>query len=597
MQQIVLLISDDINGRAIVKNTLEQHNVNVLVSENWQQCLASVPYIRPDLILIDIVDVHLSQGQRSDICRMLKEPENTKNIPLIFMVGPEETGEKIMALKAGAEDYISKPFQSEELAARVRVHLENRYLRKLLEEKRSASGEGTHQSGILLSDMSHDLRTPLNAIIGFTELLQQDPSLTVNNREKIDAIHRSGKHLSSLINDLVEICRLEAGRNTLNMNSFDLDAFIRDIERMIQQRINGQPCHVSNDATGNAVRFIIADRERLMRAIMDLAVHAARMAKSGGIRLGLRTIRDEDRYKLIGEISGNRDQDPGNAAKSALAREKTGEPKRSTGSQHDLIMGRELLRCMGGIVEVTGDSKGHDRIHFELNVREGSVQPVETGVSHRSLIGGDNGELVRVLVADDVEENRIVFTEILEHLGFDVRSVENGPEAVRQYEAWNPHIIMMDLRMPGMDGYEAARMIRTKEAGKDAVIFAATGDVQDSDREKIKESGMDGYILKPYDEETVREKIGEFVRISAASGRNDTACIEKEVLPESGGISELPHGLVDRMQDAARNARLDILLQTVDETEEYSDGLAERLRELIKRYDYESIFEILGIKQ
>jgi DNA-binding response OmpR family regulator len=164
MQQIVLLISDDINGRAIVKNTLEQDNANVLVSENWQQCLTSVPYIRPDLILIDIVDVHLSHGQRSDMCRILKEQENTKNIPLIFMIGPEETGEKIMVLKAGAEDYISKPFQREELAARVRVHLENRYLRKLLEEKRSASGEGTHQSGILLSDMSHDIRTPLNAI-------------------------------------------------------------------------------------------------------------------------------------------------------------------------------------------------------------------------------------------------------------------------------------------------------------------------------------------------------------------------------------------------------------------------------------------------
>ena len=197
-------------------------------------------------------------------------------------------------------------FSEEELAARVRVHLENRYLRKLLEEKKSVSSEEAHQSGILLSDMSHDIRTPLNAIIGFTELLQQDLTLTLNNREKIDTIHRSGKHLSSLINDLVEICRLEAGRNTLNMKPFDLYEFVRDLERMILQRINGKPCHVSTDATGNATRFIIADRERLMRAIMDLTRHAARMAKTGGIRLGFSTIRDEDGYKLIGEISGNR---------------------------------------------------------------------------------------------------------------------------------------------------------------------------------------------------------------------------------------------------------------------------------------------------
>ena len=186
-------------------------------------------------------------------------------------------------------------------------------------------------------------------------------------------------------------------------------------------------------------------------------------------------------------------------------------------------MGRELFRCMGGNVVVTGDSEGHDRIHFELNVREGSVRPVDTRVLRRSLIDNDNGELVRVLVADDVEENRIVFTAILEHLGFDVRSVENGLEAVRQYEEWRPHVIMMDLRMPGMDGHEAARMIRTKEGGTDAIIFAATGDVQDSDRVKIQESGMDGYILKPYEEDTIREKIGEFVTIRTGSGRNDMA--------------------------------------------------------------------------
>jgi CheY-like chemotaxis protein len=251
---------------------------------------------------------------------------------------------------------------------------------------------------------------------------------------------------------------------------------------------------------------------------------------------------------------------------------------------------------MGGSIEVTDDAQGNEKIYFELDVREGSVQPAETRVSHRSLVGTNNGEPIRVLVADDAEENCIVFSEILGHFGFDVRTVEDGREAVRVYEEWKPHIIMMDLRMPGMDGYEAAKMIRAKEDGQDPVIFAATGDVLESDVEKIRESGMDGYILKPYDERSIREKIGEFIKLSNALGRTDAVPF-KDAVPENGSISELPHGIVEKMQDAARNARLDILLEAVDESEEYNKSIAQRMRDLIKKYDYESIFEILGIKQ
>ena len=589
-QLTVLLIGDDMGDRAIVKNTLEKSNVSVLISENWQQCLASVPYIKPDLILLNITDKNLSQEGRSEICRELKERKETKDIPLIVAAGPPETA---AMLKAGADDCILRPIQTEELSARVRAYLENRYLKKLLEEIRTGD-----RAVVLLSDMSHDIRTPLNAIIGFTELLQEDRSLTADHREKVDTIHRSGKHLSLLINDLVDICRLEAGRNTLNMTSFGLDAFIRDIEKVIGQKTNGrQPCDVRMDATGNAIEVIIADRERLMRAIMNLVEHSVKASKSDVAWIRVRTVHDKGGFKLTGEVSHGREDQPENAANSNQAPKKAVEKTGAAKMQCGLVMGRELLRCMGGTVEVTRDSEGRDRIRFELAVTEGSTQPVENIIPHRSLIGGGNTEAIRVLVADDAELNCIVFTAILEHLGFDVRSVENGEEAVRQYDEWKPHIIMLDLRMPGMDGYEAARMIRTRPGGNDAVIFAATGDVTDSSKEKIRESGINGLILKPYDEDTIRKKIEEFVRISTTSGRNDTDRMPEQMPSETMAISELPHGIVARMQEAATNARLDILLQIADEAGVYNAGLAGRLRELIKRYDYESIFEILGVEQ
>lgn len=589
MQQTILLISDDINGRAAIRSILERHDASILIAENWQQCISSARFIRPDLIVIDITDIQFLQEGRAAICRLLKEQAETKDIPVIVTVGDREIEEKAEILNAGAEDVVTRPLVAEELSARVRVHLENRYLRKLLEKKR-AGPEAANQSAFLLSDMSHDIRTPLNAIIGFTELLQQDRSLSPDNQERVSTIHRSGKHLSSLIDDLVEICRLQAGRSILNLTSFDLEAFASDIEKMIEQRTSGKPCRIIAPSAGNAIQFILSDRERLARVIMNLAEHAVKAVKSDEIHVRLYTVRDEGLYKLVGEISEDNTRNGAN-----MLPVHGREDNQHRGERHGLIMARELLHCMGGSVHAVSDTKG-ERIRFELDVKEGSVQPAEKTVSHRSLIGGDNGEPIRVLVADDAEENCIVFTQILEHLGFDVRSVENGHEAVRQYEEWRPHIIMMDLRMPGMDGYEAARTIRTKQGGTDAVIFAATGDVLDSDKAKIRESGMNGYILKPYEEEAIREKIGEFVRIRA-SGQNGPLRLREDVSSENGSISALPHGLVGRMQDAARNARLDMLLGIVDESEAYNSGLAAKLRELIKRYDYESIFEILGIKQ
>jgi two-component system, sensor histidine kinase and response regulator len=591
-QRTVLLISDDMSDRAAIKSSLEKNNVSVLISENWQQCLPSVPYINPDLILLNVIDKNLSQEDRFGICRKLKEQKETKDIPLIVVVGSREGG---AILEAGAEDFIVSPVQSEELAARVRVYLENHYLKKLLEDGRT--GDRVHRAGVLLSDMSHDIRTRLNAIIGFTELLEQDRSLTADHREKLDTIHRNGTHLSLLIDDLVEICRLETGRSTLNMTSFGLDAFIRDIEKVSGQKNNGLQCDARTDATGNAIGVIVADRERLMRAIMNLIDHSVKAGRNSVVGLQLYTVRDTGGFKLIGEIYPGREDRSGELTHSSQASKRTPERTAVAGTRHGLVLGRELVRCLGGTVEVMSDSEGRDRIHFELIVREGSIRPTETGISYRSLMESGNPEAKRVLVADDAEENCIVFTAILEHLGFEVRSVENGEEAVRQYDKWNPHIIMMDLRMPGMDGYEAARMIRTRQGGADALIFAATGDATDSDREKIRESGMDGFILKPYDEDTVRKKIEEFVRIRAASLRKDGDSKPAHAPCENMAISQLPHGIVDKMQEAARNARLDILLQIVDETGAYNAGLAGRLRELIKRYDYESIFEILGVKQ
>ncbi len=590
-QMTVLLISDDMSGKAVIKNTLENNNVSVLISENWQQCLASVPYIKPDLILLNIVDKNLSPEDRFAICRKLKEGKETKDIPLLVVTGPREAG---AILKAGAEDCIISPIQSEELAARVGVYLENRYLKKLLDEIRT--GDQVHRAGALLSDMSHDIRTPLNAIIGFSELLREDGSLAAVHREKVDTIHRNGKHLSLLIDDLVDICRIETGRSALNMTSFALETFMRDIERATGQSTGGRQADIKTDATCNAIEVIIADRERMMRAIVNLVEHFVKTGKGEAIYLRMHTVRDKEGLKLTGEISHDREDRPKKTASSRQAPGKVVERTGTSRMQYGLALGREFLHCMGGTFKMTSDTEGRDRIHFELPVREGPTQPVETRISHRPLIVSGSEEAIRVLVADDADENCVVFTEILEHLGFDVRCVENGEEAVRQYDQWKPHIIMMDLRMPGMDGYEAARMIRSGQSGKDTVIFAATGDITDSDREKIRESGMDGFILKPYDEDTIRKKIEEFVSINTVSWRNDADHTPEQVLSEAMIVSEMPHEIVERMQEAARSARLDILLQITDEAGAYNAGLAQRLRELIKRYDYKSIFEILGVK-
>lgn len=488
----------------------------------------------------------------------------------------------------------------EETNAELRKHQE--HLEELVSERTVELAEAKEKAeaaseakSVFLANMSHELRTPLNAILGYTQLMQRSSTLPPAQREYLNVVNRSGEHLLALINDVLEISRIEARRISLEPRTCDLHALLRDLEVMFRMRTQARGLQFTVLGLRGLPRYVVVDENRLRQVLLNLLGNAVKFTEAGGITMRLALIeRPADERRLVVEV-----QDTG----TGIAKEEqdkvfeyfeqavTGRQNRS-GAGLGLAISREYARMMGGDITVTSRLGEGSTFRLEIGIQKGAQPELTEKVGERLVIGLKPGQFTpRILVAEDKEESRRVLVRLLEDVGFEVREAAEGREAIRVFEEFRPHLIWMDMRMPVMDGLEATRRIKATTEGQTTVVVALTAHALEEEREPILAAGCDELIRKPYREQEIFEVMARHLGIQYVfeGGQEEAgeAKSREEVSPED--VATLPLELRRELREAVLRLNMARTSLSIEKIAERDARLGAALRMLADEMDYDRL--------
>jgi PAS domain S-box-containing protein len=454
-----------------------------------------------------------------------------------------------------------------------------------------------------LANMSHEIRTPMNAILGFSQMMLRDPGLQTMQKKHLGTIHRSGEHLLELINDILEMSKIEAGRMTLEATTFDAHMMFDDLESMLRFRTDEKGLQFIMGGIGDIPRYIIADEKKLRQVLINLLWNATKFTHKGGIVLRTRVqFVDPSSLRLFIEVEDTGlgiAEDEMDKLFHHFEQTLTGR-QAGTGTGLGLAISKEFVRMMGGDIAVSSKVGKGSIFKFDIPVKEGEVQRVVMikADSRRVLKLLEGQQSYRVLVVDDKEDNRTLLFDLLSNVGFDTRQAVNGQEAVEEFKNWNPHLIFMDMRMPVMDGFEAISRIRSDDAGKKVKIISATASVFEEDRRLVLAAGADEFLPKPIRETDLFEMVRKFLHVEYVYEERN----EEELLPitaESGVLlkeiaAHLPDMLLNQLREAISKADIDQIQDLLKEVEKFSAKLAHGLQLRADQFDYPGLLDILS---
>jgi CheY-like chemotaxis protein len=779
-QQEILAVDDNPLSLQLLKNILKKAGYHVRPAHNGTLALRAVQSKRPDLILLD---VKMPDMDGYEICRRLKSDEKNRDIPVIFISGLGETTQRVQGFNAGGVDYIAKPFEPEEVLARVKTHLRLRELTEQLEKKinkrteellnvnqklmqeiierkraeealrkreallnmtqklsrvggweynvdseelfwteetyriheipkdpdidhvqtslmcyrpedrpiimnafRQAYEKGepydfefpfiTYKGGhlwirttaqpvyeegkvvrlignilditerklaeqeiieyrqhleelvsirtkelsetnrqlviakeqadsvnraksVFLANMSHELRTPLNAILGFSRLIIEGPDVTEEQRKNLNIINMSGKHLLNLINNVLDISRIESGHIALEIAPLDLYQLLQEMKSLLYVNAKEQGLNFVVEQSPELPQCIEADGGKLRQVLINLIGNAIKYTKQGGVILRTKVAEriSADQIKLKFEVEdtgpGISEQDRKRIFQPFVQLIKQGAIETGTGL--GLTICRQYVGIMGGQIDVISKEGKGSVFFFEILVKELPLAEMAVTPKHGCVIGLEKGQpRYRLLLAEDQLENRMLLHKILERLDLDIDEATNGKEAVEIFEQWHSDLIFMDIRMPVMDGLEATRRIKATDAGTHTKIIAVTAQVFEEERTQIMEVGCDDFIRKPYSNSEIFETLSKYLGLRFVYEEKPVVSHKEPVMelqPEQ--LAALPPELIRKLHQAVIGLDPERIQELTEQITSYNSAVGGAIHRLASKFDFDHLIQIL----
>ena len=509
-------------------------------------------------------------------------------------------------------------------------------MQDLTQAKDSAESANRAKS-TFLANMSHELRSPLNAIIGFAQVIRRDQALPQEEQEHLEIIMRSGKHLLALINQVLDLSKIEAGHVTLNLNRVDLTGLLEDLQAMFKLQAEKKHLHLLIERGEHVPHFILTDDVKLRQVLINLLSNAIKFTEQGEVRLAV------DRMPLaehaLKEISGCRllfrvcDTGPGIAPEEipnvfeAFGQADAGRQSQE-GTGLGLPISRKFAQLMGGDMQATSEPGNGTQFTFDIQVQSLGTSDMEASLPPNRVRALEPGQpRYRILIVDDTWTNRKLLVKLLAPLGFDLQEAENGRQALEVCERWQPHFIWMDIRMPILDGNDATKQIRqldfrASDPGvknlpppdpksqlltpnfRYPIIIALTASSFAENRTTLMNAGFDDYLMKPFREEELFELLSKhlglrfvYEEIEETSAKAEGTQTKKPETVErrlpKRVLTTLPAEWLARLKQGAEEADIDLLFSTIDRIRMRDATLAETLMHLVDDFRYDEILALI----
>jgi PAS domain S-box-containing protein len=483
-----------------------------------------------------------------------------------------------------------------------------------LERAAIAADAANRAKSEFLAAMSHELRTPLNAILGFTQLMSRDRSLNATQHEQLSIINRAGEHLLELIDDILEMSKIEAGRTGLSCTPFDSIRLLRALEEMLRLKAEHKHLQFEVEIAPNTPRYVRGDPGKLRQVLLNILGNAIKFTETGTIRLEVEPRAFEGdpetpgpcriRFQIADSGPGIAPEELDDLFKPFVQTASGRKSQQGTGL--GLPISQKFVRLMGGDIEVESTVGVGSVFRFEIDLDRVEPSSVGEPPSRREAIGLEPGQPeYRILVADDRPDSRLWLVTLLREIGFQVCEAQNGTEAIAIWQRWRPQAILMDMQMPEIDGYEATRHIKTTAEGKKTKILAQTASAFEEDRQQVLAVGCDDFLRKPLRPEELLDKLGQhlglrYVYREGEEGATSDADLPPEPLSDDRlrlDLAQMPPEWIERIARAAREGNDELILEAIAALPEDLAPLARTLTDFAHNFQFESIMNLVRPEQ
>lgn len=484
----------------------------------------------------------------------------------------------------------------------VALEINNQHLQEIsleLEKTKDKAEAANRAKSVFLANMSHELRTPMNAVLGFSQLMQKDSSLTPMQRENLNIINNSGRHLLELINDILDMAKIEAGRVVIENTCFDLGLLMRDTIEMMHERAEIKGLKLFFDQSSNFPRFVSMDESKLRQVLLNLISNAVKYTKKGSVRVILNAENFENSQKctLIFRVEdtgiGISEHDLPLIFNSFV---QVGSESDQKGTGLGLPITKEYIELMGGTLEATSELGQGSIFIAKLPAVKVSAEQVPTAPENNlyNVIGLEAGQpAYRVLIVEDQLENRLLLKNLLLSVGFNVYEAHNGKEGVELFQQVQPHFIWMDRRMPVMDGIEATRIIRSLPGGQEVKIVAVTASVFLEQRQEFLAVGVNDIVNKPYRESEIFESMAQQLGVKFIYDTPELEQIAEKGSVNLDALQNLPLLLLNELTAAVTELDIERCSALIEQIKQIDAPLAMQLFERVHQLDFETLSQWL----